>query len=134
MFADAVRSLLDKGCGKYRNIIIVGPANCGKTFLLEPLRIIFSTFSNPATTTYSWLGVEDAEIILLNDFRWSSELITWKDLLLLPEGQGLHFPAPKSQYAHTTFTSKETHRSLSQVRRKLSLLANTILPILVKPK
>ncbi len=44
VFADAVRSLLDKGRGKYRNIMIVGPANCGKTFLLEPLRTIFSPF------------------------------------------------------------------------------------------
>ena len=108
VFADAVRSLLDKGRGKYRNIMIVGPANCGKTFLLEPLRTIFSTFSNPATTTYAWLGVEDAEIILLNDFRWSSELIAWKDLLLLLEGQGLHFPAPKSQYAHDIYLERDT--------------------------
>ena len=68
MFADAVRSLLDKGRGKYRNIMIVGPANCGKKFLLEPLKPIFSTFSNPATTTFAWLGIEDAEVILLNDF------------------------------------------------------------------
>ena len=34
----------------------------------------------------------------MNDFRWSNELIVWKDLLLLLEGQTVHFPAPKSQY------------------------------------
>ena len=108
MFADAVRSLLDKGRGKYGNITIVGPANRGKTFLLEPLRTIFSTFSNPGTTTYAWLGGEDAEIILLNDFRWSSKLIVWKDLLVLLEGQGLHFPAPKPQYAHKIYLERDT--------------------------
>ena len=98
VFADAVRTLLEKGRGKYRNILIIGPANCGKTFILEPLSKIFSTFSNPATTSYAWIGVEHAEIILMNDFRWSNELIVWKDLLLLFEGQTVHFPAPKSQY------------------------------------
>ncbi len=108
VFADAVRLLLEKGRGKYRNILIVGPANCGKTFLLEPLKQTFSTFLNPATTTYAWLGVENAEIILMNDFRWSRELIAWNYLLLLLEGQGLHFPAPKSQYAHDIFLDRDT--------------------------
>ena len=69
VFAAALRDLLLKGRGKFRNIIIVGPANCGKTFLLSPLTSIFQTFANPATTSYAWLGVEKAEIILLNDFR-----------------------------------------------------------------
>ena len=108
VFADALRNLLVKGRGKYRNIFICGPANCGKTFLLEPLLKIFHTFSNPATKTYAWLGVEDAEIILLNDFRWSAGLISWNDLLLLLEGQGVHFPAPKSQYARDIYLDKDT--------------------------
>ena len=29
--------------GKYRNIMIVGVANCGKTFLLNPLNVIYNT-------------------------------------------------------------------------------------------
>ena len=36
-FAKAVKVLLQKGRGKYRNLMIVGPVNCGKTFMLNPL-------------------------------------------------------------------------------------------------
>ena len=36
-FANVVLDLLDKGQGKYRNVMIVGPANFGKTFLLNLL-------------------------------------------------------------------------------------------------
>ena len=57
-FAAAMRELLTKGRGKFRNILIVGPANCGKTFLLSPLQKIFNTFSNPANDKYAWLGAE----------------------------------------------------------------------------
>eukprot|EP00794_Sanderia_malayensis_P001981 gene1981-biopygen1803 len=108
LFAAVVRELMEKGSGKFRNIIIVGPANCGKTFVLSPLTKIYKTFSNPATTSYAWLGVEDCEVIFLNDFRWSSEVIAWKELLLLLEGQPLHFPAPKTTYAQDICLERDT--------------------------
>ena len=94
-FAPAMRELLSKGRGKFRNILIVGPANCGKTFLLLPLQKIFITFSNPTNDKYAWLGTEKAEIIFLNDFRWSQEMIAWKELLILLEDQTVHLPSPK---------------------------------------
>ena len=98
-FTSSVRDLLVKGRGKYRNIMIIGPADCGKTFLFNPLRSIFKTFSNPASGTFAWVGVDNAEVIFLNDFRWTSNLIPWHDLLLLLEGQEVHFPAPKTHFA-----------------------------------
>lgn len=73
-FTDSVKLLLEKGRGKNRNILIVGPANCGKTFLLNPLTNIFNVFLNPATSTFAWVGAEQAECIFLNDFRWSEQL------------------------------------------------------------
>ena len=98
-FAQCVRELLEKGRGKYRNIMIVGVANCGKTFLLNPLNVIFNTFSNPASTSFAWVGAEKAECIFLNDFRWSPSIIQWHDFLLLLEGQLVHLPAQKTHYA-----------------------------------
>ena len=62
-FARAVKELLCKGRGKYRNIMLTGPASCGKTFLLNPLNSIFQTFTNPATTSFAWIGAEEAEVI-----------------------------------------------------------------------
>jgi hypothetical protein len=92
-------SLLTKGRGKYRNILIKGPANCGKTFLLNPLNSIYRTFTNPAVTNFAWVCAEKCEVIFLNDFRWSEKVIPWHDLLLLLQGQTVHLPAPKSHFA-----------------------------------
>ena len=98
-FSQAVSDLLDNGRAKYRNVLTVGPANCGKTFMLKPLNLVFDCFNNPASTTFSWVGAEQAEVIVLNDFRWNSKLIEWSDLLNLLEGEPVHFATPKSHYA-----------------------------------
>ena len=108
VFADAMRDLLVNRRGKHRNIFIAGPADCAKTFILAPLVKIFNTFSNPSDNKYSWLGVEDAEAIFLNDFRWSPESIAWKELLLLLEGQTVHLPTPKNMYARDICISRDT--------------------------
>ena len=44
-FAQSVRTLLEKGRGKHRNIMLIGPTNCAKTFLLNPLNVIYNTFT-----------------------------------------------------------------------------------------
>ena len=44
----ACRMLLEKARGKYRNILLTGPANCGKTFILNPLTVVYKTFANLA--------------------------------------------------------------------------------------
>lgn len=98
VFAKAIYDLLEHGRSKYRNVLVTGPANCGKTFILLPLTVIYRCFSNPATATFAWMGVENAEIIFLNDFRWNAQIIPWHDLLLLLEGGLVHFPAPKTHY------------------------------------
>ena len=98
-FAERVYELLKKGRGKYRNIMIIGVANCGKTFLHNPLNVIYNTFCNPASTSFAWVGAEKAEIVFLNDFRWTPSVIQWHDFLLLLEGQLVHLPVPKTHYA-----------------------------------
>lgn len=108
VFATAMRNLLVKGRGKHRNILIVGPAECAKTFLFSPLQVLFRSFSNPAENKYAWIGADKAEIIFLNDFRWSAETIAWKELLLLLEGQTVHLPAPKNHYAQDICIDKDT--------------------------
>ena len=107
-FASAVKELLDKGRGKYKNIMITGPANCGKTFLLNPLNEVYRTFTNPATTSFAWVGAESAEVIFLNDFRWSPQVLPWHNMLLLLEGQTVHLPAPKSHFAKDIIFDNDT--------------------------
>ena len=64
-FTQAVRNVLEQGRGKFRNILIKGPAKTGKTFILNPLNVVFKAFSNPASSTFPWVGAEKAEVIFL---------------------------------------------------------------------
>ena len=79
--------------------MLVDPTNCGKSFLLNPLELIFKIFVNSENGKYAWVGLDECEIVYLNNFRWSQELIAWNDFLLLLEGQTVHLPCPKNMYA-----------------------------------
>ena len=98
-FTYHIRHALTTGRSKESNILIIGPANCGKTFLLKPLQKIFQCFSNPATGTFAWVGVEECEVIFLNDFRYDQRIIAWQDFLKLLEGDEVKFAAPKTHFA-----------------------------------
>ena len=102
-FANLVKESLTKGRGKHRNLMIVNPANCGKTFILKPLTQVYTTFCNPASETFASVRIENAECIFLNNFRWSAQLIPWHDLLLL-----VHLPAPKTHYTEDIQFAKDT--------------------------
>ena len=97
-FANAIYTLLERGWGKYINLMLVGLANCSKTLLLAPLNIIYHTFTNPALGTFAWIGVEKKECIFFNEFQRNDIIIPWHDLLLL-EGKPVHFSAPKSHFS-----------------------------------
>ena len=107
-FSASIKDAVMHGRAKKRNIMIVGPANCGKTFLFQPLRSIFNAFVNPATGSFAWVGVEEKEIIYLNDFRWNDKIIPWQDLLRLLEGDSVHFPAPKTHYTKDILLTADT--------------------------
>ena len=69
---------------------------------MKPLAVIFQDdelFENPANHKFGWGGAENAKVILLQDFRWCKEVITWKDFLLLLEGEKVKLPAPRNLYA-----------------------------------
>lgn len=88
---------LSKDRGKYGNIYICGPANCGKTFLVRPLKKTYECFVNPASGSFAWLGIESTEVVLLYDFRWKPSLIPWREFLQVLEGDTVPFPTPKNQ-------------------------------------
>ena len=91
--------------------MLTGPTNCGKSFLLNPLELIFKCFMNPAAGKYAWVGLDQCEVAYLNDFRWSEELIKWNDFLLLLEGQTVHLPRPKNQFATDLEIEREKYNS-----------------------
>ena len=75
--------------------------------MLQPLNEIYKTFNNPATGTFAWVGVDEAEVIYLNDFRWSEKVISWQDLLKLLEGDKVHIPTPKTHYTQDILLEKD---------------------------
>ena len=95
-FSSAIFNALQLGRGKYRNVYIRSPANTGKTFILTPLKLIYKCFINPATGSFAWVGVEEAEVIVSNDFRWHPSIISWGEFLQLLEGDTVHLSAPKT--------------------------------------
>ena len=52
-FVTSMKDLLIHGRGKKRNLIIIGPANCSKIYMLKSLKLIFSDsmLENPTNTT-----------------------------------------------------------------------------------
>ena len=96
-FAASLKDLLIHDGGKNCNIILTGPANCGKTFLLKPVKSIFSDyiFKNPANDKYAWVVADKASAFLLNDCHRSKEIIPRYDLLLLLESETATIPASK---------------------------------------
>ena len=68
-FSNFAEEFLHKGRGKFRNVMIIGPAHCGKTYLLKPLSFICKVFVNSATSTFAWVGAENTKIMFLNDLR-----------------------------------------------------------------
>ena len=108
-YASSMRDSLVNGRGKFRNMILVGPANCAKTFMFKPMKSIFhdNLFENPSNDKFGWLGADKASVIVLQDFRWNKDSITWKDLLLLLEGETVKLPAPKNLYAGDVVIDKD---------------------------
>ena len=52
--------------------------------------------------------MEQAEIIFLNDFRWSEKLILWQDLLKLLKGDAVHVAALKTHFWKDIILDKDT--------------------------
>ena len=95
-FSSSIRTLLGKRIGKFRNILVTGPTNCGESFILKPVTKVFNTFDNPRRSSFARVGTEQAEVIFLNGFRRSSHLIPSRGLLHLLEGENVHLPASKA--------------------------------------
>ena len=48
---------------------------------------------------YGWKGIETAQVALLQDFRYSKDLIPWGNFLLLLEGEKVSLPTAKNHTA-----------------------------------
>ena len=76
--------------------------------MIAPLKVIYKAFVNPASGTFAWVGAESAEVVILNDFRWSPSIIAWSDFLQILEGDSVHLPTPKNFHAQDAVFDKDT--------------------------
>ena len=122
-FSRAITDLLKYGRGKNRNIMIVGSANCGKSFLLNPLLKIFRFFTNPAQNSFAWVGAERSELIYLNYLRYLEKLIQWNIFLQMLEGSEVWLSAPKNHSPEDIKFKKDTPiiaTSIAPVRKYIA--------------
>ena len=65
-FSELVVNSLKHGRGKGRNLMICGPTNCAKSFILIPITKILT----PSHGSYNWVDAPQREIIFLNDIQY----------------------------------------------------------------
>lgn len=101
-FSQRVLKALENGRGKGFNLMICGPSNCAKSFLLMPLELIYRVFFQPASGSFNWLHAPKAEVIFLNDIRYEEkgdqEVMPWRQFLNLLEGCTVNIRRPGNQY------------------------------------
>ena len=86
-FTKAISDRWEKGSN---NIMLIGSAKYGKSFILQSLTETEKFIVSPA-----WIGAEKAEETFLSDLRWNEGLILWCDFLNLLEWLPVHLQAQK---------------------------------------
>lgn len=65
---------------------------------------MFKCFINLATGTYAWVGLDECEVVYLNNFKQSAELTVWNNFLFLLEGKKVRLARSKNQFATDMIT------------------------------
>lgn len=95
-FPAAVYRALREGRGKGRNLWLWGDTNRGKSFLLEPLEIVFTVFQNPAEGKFNLEGLVGKDVVLIDDFRTEENLFPWRIQLVWLDGRTFNIPRPRN--------------------------------------
>ena len=88
---------LEGGRGKMRNIWFYGGQNRAKTFLLQGLGAVYRHYEPPDTGSYQLEDLDGCEIILLNEFEWSSAFCPWPKFKELLEGKKIKIGVAKNR-------------------------------------
>lgn len=98
-FASAVMCALETGAGKAVNVFIFGPTSSAKSWVLDPLRLIFAChLTPPKRSTFPLQELPSKEVILWQDFRLDEDVLSWGSLLLLFEGTEVTIRRPRTEF------------------------------------
>ena len=105
VFQRAVFKAMDEGRQKMNNVFLLGPSNCGKSFLFKPLKLLFSTYQQPDGGSYQLETLLGKEIIFLNDFEWDAteKWCRWAFFKNFLEGGSLAVGRPKNRGGDAVF-------------------------------
>ena len=105
-FQKAVLGSLRAGRAKKRNLCLLGPADCGKSFLFKGVRGLLRTYERPDSGSYQLEDLLGTEVVFLNDFEYdvaAKEWMPWayfKDFL---EGSSVKVAVPKTRGGNQVF-------------------------------
>ena len=125
-FVDRVKSALTHGRSKMNNIMIVGGTNRAKSFLFMPLTIIYRSFSCPSDNKFNWVGAPEKEIIFLNDFRYSDNVMPWHIFLNFLEGASVQVSMPKSHFERDHTWTKQQPIFATAEKRIVRIVNNQV--------
>lgn len=98
-FARAVVAALESGASKGINVFIHGSTTSGKSWILDPLRLIYHChFIPPSGSTFPLQDLPQKEVILWQDFRVDDKVIPWNHLLTLFEGTAVTIRRPRNDF------------------------------------
>ena len=84
----------------------------------NPITAIFGAFTNPPNSKYAFFGAEKGEVTLMNDLRWSPDMISWQEFLNLLGDENVHMAAPKSHFVEDIYIFSD-----------VTILATSVLPL-----
>ncbi len=103
-YCSAVVAALERGRRKETNIYVWGGLpNCGKTFLVQPLALIFkeTCFENPEAGAFPFTDLPGSDIVIWQDWRYTPGILKWERMLQWWEGKiAIRLAMPKNKNAH----------------------------------
>ena len=103
-FQRQIYMALEKGRGKPRNIFLIGPTTCGKSWIIKPLSEIFRPYLIPDDGSHQLEAIFDCELIYLNEFEWTPDWLKWAHLKKLFEGEAISVGRPKTRGMNCDYT------------------------------
>jgi len=98
-FAKAMITALETGASKGANIFIHGTTTSAKSWILDPLRVIYRChLTPPRKSSFPLQDLPLKEVILWQDFRLDEDVLPWASLLLLFEGTEVSIRRPRTEF------------------------------------
>ena len=97
---------LRSGRAKMRNLCLLGPPDCAKSFLLRGFEDVFRTYKRPDGGSYQLEDLLGAELVFLNDFEYDAgakDWMPWSYFKNFLEGASVTVGCPKNKGGNQVF-------------------------------